>query len=97
MAHRGIDPRATSLKFAVCGAEPWTEGMRQELETGSDLHACDLYAFSEVMGPGVAGECVETKETMEDHFIPEIIDPFDHATALQRRADPPSGQNPVRN
>ena len=85
MAHRGIDPRATSLKFAVCGAEPWTEEMRQELETGMGLHACDIYGLSEVMGPGVAGECVETKDgnhVWEDHFIPEIIDPFDHSTVL---------------
>ncbi|MFQ4148345.1 phenylacetate--CoA ligase PaaK [Arthrobacter sp. LAPM80] len=85
MAHQGIDPRATSLKFAVCGAEPWTEEMRQELETGMGLDACDIYGLSEVMGPGVAGECVETKDgnhVWEDHFIPEIIDPFDHATVL---------------
>src|SRR6185312_15624930 len=62
MASRGIDPRGTSLKFAVCGAEPWTEEMRRELETGMGLDACDIYGLSEVMGPGVAGECVETKD-----------------------------------
>ena len=85
MAHGGIDPRTTSLKFAVCGAEPWTEEMRTELETGMGLDACDINGLSEVMGPGVAGECVETKDgnhVWEDHFIPEIVDAFDHATAL---------------
>jgi phenylacetate-CoA ligase len=85
MLHRGIDPRATSLKFAVCGAEPWTEEMRHELEEGMNLQACDIYGLSEVMGPGVAGESVETKDgnhIWEDHFRPEIIDPFDHTTVL---------------
>ena len=85
MVHRGIDPRATSLKFAVCGAEPWTEEMRHELEQGLGLDACDIYGLSEVMGPGVAGESVETKDgnhIWEDHFRPEIIDPFDHTTVL---------------
>ncbi|NVM93449.1 phenylacetate--CoA ligase PaaK [Arthrobacter wenxiniae] len=85
MIHRGIDPRATSLKFAVCGAEPWTEEMRHELEQGLNLDACDIYGLSEVMGPGVAGESVETKDgnhIWEDHFRPEIIDPFDHTTVL---------------
>lgn len=80
MTRRGIDPRATSLKFAVCGAEPWTEEMRRELEQGMDLQACDIYGLSEVMGPGVSGESVETKDgnhIWEDHFRPEIIDPFD--------------------
>ena len=85
MAHQGIDPRSTSLKVAVCGAEPWTDEMRHELESGMDLDACDIYGLSEVMGPGVAGECVETKDgnhVWEDHFIPEIIDPMDHSTVL---------------
>lgn len=85
MARRGLDPRATSLKFAVCGAEPWTEEMRRELETGMGLDACDIYGLSEVMGPGVAGECVETKDgnhIWEDHFIPEIVDPFEPAAVL---------------
>lgn len=79
MIHQGIDPRATSLKFAVCGAEPWTEEMRHELEAGMGIDACDIYGLSEVMGPGVAGESVETKDgnhIWEDHFRPEIIDPF---------------------
>ena len=82
MLHRGIDPRTTSLKFAVCGAEPWTEEMRHELEQGLGIDACDIYGLSEVMGPGVAGESVETKDgnhIWEDHFRPEIIDPFNPA------------------
>lgn len=85
MAHRGIDPRSTSLKFAVCGAEPWTEEMRQELEAGLGLKACDIYGLSEVMGPGVAGEFVQTQDgshLWEDHFRPEIIDPFDLGAPL---------------
>ena len=85
MTRHGIDPRSTSLRFAVCGAEPWTDEMRHELEAGMNLDACDIYGLSEVMGPGVAGECVETKDgnhVWEDHFIPEIIDPLDHATVL---------------
>ncbi|WP_186760587.1 phenylacetate--CoA ligase PaaK [Arthrobacter alpinus] len=85
MIQRGIDPRTTSLKFAVCGAEPWTEEMRHELEQGLDLQACDIYGLSEVMGPGVAGESVETKDgnhIWEDHFRPEIIDPFDYTSVL---------------
>ncbi|MCC3278092.1 phenylacetate--CoA ligase [Arthrobacter sp. zg-Y40] len=80
MAAAGIDPRSTSLRTAVLGAEPWTEEMRHELETLMDLDACDIYGLSEVMGPGVAGECVESKDgahIWEDHFRPEIIDPFD--------------------
>lgn len=85
MAQRGIDPRETSLKFAVLGAEPWTEEMRHELEQGMNIQACDIYGLSEVMGPGVAGESVETKDgnhIWEDHFRPEIIDPFDHSKVL---------------
>src|SRR5690606_36457366 len=60
------------------GAEPWTEDMRQEMEQRLDMHAVDIYGLSEVMGPGVANECVETKDGLhvwEDHFYPEIIDP----------------------
>ncbi|MCQ1955435.1 phenylacetate--CoA ligase [Arthrobacter sp. zg-Y826] len=85
MAAAGIDPRSTSLKNAVLGAEPWTEEMRHELETLMDLDACDIYGLSEVMGPGVAGECVESKDgshIWEDHFLPEIIDPFDETRVL---------------
>ncbi|WP_434994724.1 phenylacetate--CoA ligase PaaK [Arthrobacter sp. Ld5] len=79
MAAAGIDPSSTSLKTGVLGAEPWTEGMRQELEGRAGFDACDIYGLSEVMGPGVAGECVESKDgshIWEDHFRPEIIDPF---------------------
>ncbi|MEP3047289.1 MAG: phenylacetate--CoA ligase PaaK [Roseibium sp.] len=74
----GIDPRDSSLAAGVFGAEPWTNAMRQEIETAFDMHAVDIYGLSEVMGPGVANECVETKDGLhiwEDHFYPEIIDP----------------------
>jgi phenylacetate-CoA ligase len=75
---RGHDPRATSLKVGIFGAEPWTEEMRQEIERRFDMHAVDIYGLSEVMGPGVANECVEAKDGLhvwEDHFYPEVIDP----------------------
>ncbi len=75
---QGLDPRATSLKIAICGAEPWTEAMRAEIEERFDLDAIDIYGLSEVMGPGVANECIETKDGLhiwEDHFYPEIVDP----------------------
>ena len=75
----GIDPRSTSLKIGIFGAEPWTNAMRQEIESAFDMHAVDIFGLSEVMGPGVANECVETKDGLhiwEDHFYPEIIDPF---------------------
>ena len=78
MRKDGIDPRETSLRAGVFGAEPWTEGMRRELEEGFGISATDIYGLSEVMGPGVAQECVETKDGLtvwEDHFYPEIIDP----------------------
>jgi phenylacetate-CoA ligase len=74
----GCDPRATALKVGVFGAEPWTEGMRGEIENAFGMHAVDIYGLSEVMGPGVAMECIETKDGLhiwEDHFYPEIIDP----------------------
>ncbi len=74
----GLDPRATSLKVGIFGAEPWTGAMRAEIESAFDMHAVDIYGLSEVMGPGVANECVETKDGLhiwEDHFYPEIIDP----------------------
>jgi phenylacetate-CoA ligase len=74
---QGIDPRA-SLKVGIFGAEPWTNAMRLEIEEAFDMHAVDIYGLSEVMGPGVANECVETKDGLhiwEDHFYPEIIDP----------------------
>ncbi|MET9377394.1 phenylacetate--CoA ligase PaaK [Streptomyces sp. NPDC002992] len=76
---QGIDPRSTSLEVGVFGAEPWTEAMRREIEERCALDAVDIYGLSEVMGPGVAQECVETKDGLhiwEDHFYPEIVDPF---------------------
>ena len=75
---QGIDPRSTSLEIGIFGAEPWTEAMRHEIETNAGIDAVDIYGLSEVMGPGVASECVETKDgpvVWEDHFYPEIIDP----------------------
>lgn len=79
MYHKlGVDPRSCSLKVGIFGAEPWTNAMRAEVEAAFDMHAVDIYGLSEVMGPGVANECVETKDGLtvwEDHFYPEIIDP----------------------
>jgi phenylacetate-CoA ligase len=75
---RGLDPRACSLEIGIFGAEPWTEQMRREMEERLDIHAVDIYGLSEVMGPGVAQECVETKDGLhvwEDHFYPEVVDP----------------------
>jgi phenylacetate-CoA ligase len=76
---QGIDPRSTSLRIGIFGAEPWTEQMRQEMEERLDIDAVDIYGLSEVMGPGVAQECVESKDGLhvwEDHFYPEVIDPI---------------------
>jgi phenylacetate-CoA ligase len=75
---QGLDPRQCSLRVGICGAEPWTEAMRSEIENRVGIDAVDIYGLSEVMGPGVASECVETKDGLclwEDHFYPEIIDP----------------------
>ena len=75
---QGLDARATSLRIGVHGAEPWTESMRREIEARFDIQAIDVYGLSEVIGPGVAAECVETKDGLhiwEDHFYPEIVDP----------------------
>ena len=75
---QGVDPRKTSLKIGVFGAEPWTNSMREEIEDAFDMHAIDIYGLSEVIGPGVANECIETKDGLhiwEDHFYPEVIDP----------------------
>lgn len=75
---QGRDPRASSLDVGIFGAEPWTNRMRQEIETAFDMHAVDIYGLSEIMGPGVANECVESKDGLhiwEDHYYPEIIDP----------------------
>lgn len=74
----GHDPRKTSLKVGIFGAEPWTNAMRAEIQQAFDMHAVDIYGLSEVIGPGVANECVETKDGLhiwEDHFYPEIIHP----------------------
>ncbi|POF29415.1 phenylacetate--CoA ligase PaaK [Roseibium marinum] len=76
--HQGIDPRESSLAAGIFGAEPWTNSMRREIEQAFDMHAVDIYGLSEILGPGVANECVETKDGLhiwEDHFYPEIIDP----------------------
>ena len=78
MERLGIDPAATSLQVGIFGAEPWPEGMRTEIEERLGIDAVDIYGLSEVIGPGVAQECVETKDGLtiwEDHFYPEIIDP----------------------
>src|SRR6201995_3200653 len=75
---RGLVPRKSSLKFGIFGAEPWTNAMRAEIEQTFDMDATDIYGLSEVIGPGVAQECVETKDGLhvwEDHFYPEVIDP----------------------
>lgn len=76
---QGVDPRTTSLKVGIFGAEPWTEAMRREIEDRFAIDAVDIYGLSEVMGPGVAQECVETKDGLhiwEDHFYPEVVDPL---------------------
>ena len=75
---KGIDPRTSSLNVGIFGAEPWTNAMRKEIEAAFDMHAVDIYGLSEIIGPGVAQECVETKDGLhiwEDHFYPEIINP----------------------
>ena len=75
---QGVDPRQCSLKVAMCGAEPWTNAMRSEIEEAFDLHAIDNYGLSEIIGPGVSCECIESKDgphIWEDHFYPEVIDP----------------------
>ncbi|MGW6848566.1 phenylacetate--CoA ligase PaaK [Streptomyces virginiae] len=79
MERQGIDPRATSLRTGIFGAEPWTEEMRREIEERLDIDAVDIYGLSEVIGPGVAQEFAETKDGLhiwEDHFFPEVVDPL---------------------
>ena len=79
MQRQGLDPAESSLRFGIFGAEPWTNEMRREMETRLGIDATDIYGLSEVMGPGVAQECVETKDGLhiwEDHFYPEVIDPL---------------------
>ncbi len=76
---QGVDPRSTSLRIGIFGAEPWGDGMRAEIESAFDIDACDIYGLSEVMGPGVAQEFACTKDgptIWEDHFIAEIVDPL---------------------
>jgi phenylacetate-CoA ligase len=76
---QGVDPCGTSLRVGIFGAEPWTERMRQEIEERFAIDAVDIYGLSEVIGPGVAQECVETKDGLhvwEDHFFPEVVDPI---------------------
>jgi len=78
LERQGVDPRETSLRVGIFGAEPWTNEMRRAMEERLDIHAVDIYGLSEVIGPGVAQECVETKDGLhvwEDHFYPEVIDP----------------------
>jgi phenylacetate-CoA ligase len=75
---QGKDPRAMSVAVGIFGAEPWTEAMRRDIEDSAAIEAVDIYGLSEVMGPGVASECIESKDgpvIWEDHFYPEIIDP----------------------
>ena len=77
-AAQGLDPRNSPLEVGIFGAEPWTNAMRKEIEDAFDMHAVDIYGLSEIMGPGVANECVETKDGLhiwEDHFYPEVINP----------------------
>ncbi len=76
--NQGVDPRSTSLEVGIFGAEPWTNSMREEIENEFNIHAIDIYGLSEVLGPGVANECIESKDGLhiwEDHFFPEIIQP----------------------
>ncbi|MBI3345864.1 MAG: phenylacetate--CoA ligase [Burkholderiales bacterium] len=77
-SRQGLDARESSLKVGIFGAEPWTEAMRRDIEASAGIDAVDIYGLSEVMGPGVASECIESKDgpvIWEDHFYPEIIDP----------------------
>jgi phenylacetate-CoA ligase len=88
---QGLNPEATSLRAGLFGAEPWSEGMRREIEQRMGIDALDIYGLSEVMGPGVASECLETKDgptLWEDHFYPEIVDPESGAV----RADGSAGE-----
>jgi phenylacetate-CoA ligase len=75
---QGLEPRDMSIQIGIFGAEPWTDALRSEIEAGAGIDAVDIYGLSEVMGPGVANECIETKDgpvIWEDHFYPEIVDP----------------------
>ena len=91
MQRQGIDPRSSSIRIGIFGAEPWTEAMRHDIEVRAGIDAVDIYGLSEVMGPGVASECIESKDgpvVWEDHFYPEIIDPD---TGEVRPFDPAKG------
>ena len=86
MERQGVDPRESSLKIGIFGAEPWTEAMRVRLEERAGIDAVDIYGLSEIIGPGVAQECIETKDGLhvwEDHFYPEIVDPESGAVLAQ--------------
>ncbi|HRA64058.1 MAG TPA: AMP-binding protein, partial [Burkholderiaceae bacterium] len=79
MIRQGKDPRESSLEIGIFGAEPWTEAMRGEIESQCGMDAVDIYGLSEVMGPGVASECIESKDgpvIWEDHFYPEVVNPL---------------------
>jgi phenylacetate-CoA ligase len=94
-AKQGLDAAASSLQIGIFGAEPWTEQMRLEIEERMDMHAVDIYGLSEVMGPGVAQECVETKDGLhvwEDHFYPEVIDPLSADSPPAPLADGEDGE-----
>ncbi|MER5487521.1 phenylacetate--CoA ligase PaaK [Streptomyces sp. NPDC002812] len=89
MERQGIDPRTTSVRTGIFGAEPWTEEMRREIEERLDIDAVDIYGLSEVMGPGVAQEFAETKDGLhiwEDHFYPEVVDPLTGAVLPEGEA-----------
>jgi phenylacetate-CoA ligase len=91
MERQGLDPKQSSLRIGIFGAEPWTNEMRREIEERANMKAVDIYGLSEVMGPGVASECVETQDGLvvwEDHFYPEIIDPI---TGAVQPYDPAKG------
>jgi phenylacetate-CoA ligase len=77
-AERGVPPEDVSLRFACVGAEPWTEGMREQIDAGLGIRATNIYGLSEIIGPGVSNECIEVRDgshVNEDHFLPEIVDP----------------------
>ncbi|MFL6099252.1 MAG: phenylacetate--CoA ligase PaaK [Actinomycetales bacterium] len=89
MERAGLDVADSSLEIGIFGAEPWTEAMRAEIEGRARMHAVDVYGLSEVMGPGVAQECVETKDGLhvwEDHFYPEVVDPMTGAPVADGEA-----------
>ena len=86
---QGIDPKSSALRIGIFGAEPWGEGIRNEIEAAFGIDACDIYGLSEVMGPGVAQEFARTAEgptIWEDHFLPEVVDPAERAGGRGRRA-----------